>query len=602
MRHNRFTISVAALLAASMAFPLMAQNLPRGTYAAAVPAPAQPAAPVAPTPVPSQVPGIPRPPTPGPQAQKPEEQMRVVADPATNSLIVYGTAQEFQNIKNILKELDAVPRQVLLDVLIAEVTLKEGESLGVDYEILKKDQVTIFGQTFGSRGAVRTLGEAFFPKGGVFGSGLSAIVGGNTVSALINALATDSRVKVLSSPSVLATDNRPARIQVGSEEPMPTGSLATPISTGTGGVVPGTTTSFATSTTVQYRNTGRIVTIIPQVNSQGLVNLQILAEVSQRGAQVFVGQDSFPAFDTRQAETTAVVQDGDTLAIGGIIADNRKRDRSGIPYLMNIPVIGRFFGSTSDTVERTELIMLITPHVIRNREESGKITEDFKKSLSTIRNELERMSREREKLQQMPLQENPALPGPSGDRPPVPPSPSPVQSGTPATPKPVAPMRTISSQTDLSPSTVPPGSVYELRNEKNRDGALSNRATNPQPIQAPRADVQPAYALSVTAIQPKAISAPAVKTPPRATAGIVSAPRWAVQVAALAEKEDADAMALLLRNNGYDAYVITANAENRIWHRVRVGQFADIAPAKQLRESLLTTPRFKQAYVTVNPR
>ena len=601
MRHNRFTISVAALLAASMAFPLMAQNLPRGTYAAAVPAPAQPAAPVAPTPVPSQVPGIPRPPTPGPQAQKPEEQMRVVADPATNSLIVYGTAQEFQNIKNILKELDAVPRQVLLDVLIAEVTLKEGESLGVDYEILKKDQVTIFGQTFGSRGAVRTLGD-FFPKGGVFGSGLSAIVGGNTVSALINALATDSRVKVLSSPSVLATDNRPARIQVGSEEPMPTGSLATPISTGTGGVVPGTTTSFATSTTVQYRNTGRIVTIIPQVNSQGLVNLQILAEVSQRGAQVFVGQDSFPAFDTRQAETTAVVQDGDTLAIGGIIADNRKRDRSGIPYLMNIPVIGRFFGSTSDTVERTELIMLITPHVIRNREESGKITEDFKKSLSTIRNELERMSREREKLQQMPLQENPALPGPSGDRPPVPPSPSPVQSGTPATSKPVAPMRTISSQTDLSPSTVPPGSVYELRNEKNRDGALSNRATNPQPIQAPRAEVQPAYALSVTAIQPKAISAPAVKTPPRATAGIVSAPRWAVQVAALAEKEDADAMALLLRNNGYDAYVITANAENRIWHRVRVGQFADIAPAKQLRESLLTTPRFKQAYVTVNPR
>lgn len=601
MRHNRFTISVAALLAASMAFPLMAQNLPRGTYAAAVPAPAQPAAPVAPTPVPSQVPGIPRPPTPGPQAQKPEEQMRVVADPATNSLIVYGTAQEFQNIKNILKELDAVPRQVLLDVLIAEVTLKEGESLGVDYEILKKDQVTIFGQTFGSRGAVRTLGD-FFPKGGVFGSGLSAIVGGNTVSALINALATDSRVKVLSSPSVLATDNRPARIQVGSEEPMPTGSLATPISTGTGGVVPGTTTSFATSTTVQYRNTGRIVTIIPQVNSQGLVNLQILAEVSQRGAQVFVGQDSFPAFDTRQAETTAVVQDGDTLAIGGIIADNRKRDRSGIPYLMNIPVIGRFFGSTSDTVERTELIMLITPHVIRNREESGKITEDFKKSLSTIRNELERMSREREKLQQMPLQENPALPGPSGDRPPVPPSPSPVQSGTPATSKPVAPMRTIGSQTDLSPSTIPPGSVHELRNEKNRDGALSNRATNPQPIQAPRAEVQPAYALSVTAIQPKAISAPAVKTPPRATAGIVSAPRWAVQVAALAEKEDADAMALLLRNNGYDAYVITANAENRIWHRVRVGQFADIAPAKQLRESLLTTPRFKQAYVTVNPR
>jgi len=601
MRHNRFTISVAALLAGCMAFPLMAQNLPRGTFAAAVPVPGQPAAPIAPAPAPSQVPGIPRPPASGPQAQKPEEQMRVVADPATNSLIVYGTAQEFQNIKNILKDLDAVPRQVLLDVLIAEVTLKEGESLGVDYEILKKDQVTIFGQTFGSRGAVRTLGD-LFPKGGVFGGGLTGIVGGNTVSALINALASDSRIKVLSSPSVLATDNRPARIQVGSEEPMPTGSLATPISTGTGGVVPGTTTSFATSTAVQYRNTGRIVTIIPQVNSQGLVNLQILAEVSQRGANVTVGQDSFPAFDTRQAETTAVVQDGDTLAIGGIIADNRKRDRSGIPYLMDIPVIGRLFGSTSDTTDRTELIMLITPHVIRNREESGQVTADFKKSLSTIRNELERMSREREKLQQLPLEQTPTLPGPSGDRPPIPPSPAPVQSGVPAAPKSVAPMRTISSPSDSSRSSVRSGGVDQLGNDGSRDSAISSRATSPQPMQVPRADLKPAYALSVAAVQPKAVSTPTVAKPPKVSAGNISPAKWAVQVASIAEKKDADAMALLLRNNGYDAYVMTAHAENKIWHRVRVGQFADIGAAKQLRQSLITTPQFKDAYLAVNPR
>ncbi|MGN6718484.1 MAG: secretin N-terminal domain-containing protein, partial [Candidatus Binatia bacterium] len=87
--------------------------------------------------------------------------MRIVADPATNSLVVFGTAQEFQNLKNILRDLDAVPRQVLLDVFIAEVTLKEHESLGVDYQILTKDRVTIFGQTFGSRGALRTLGQLF---------------------------------------------------------------------------------------------------------------------------------------------------------------------------------------------------------------------------------------------------------------------------------------------------------------------------------------------------------------------------------------------------------------------------------------------------------
>src|SRR5262249_32320186 len=148
----------------------------------------------------------------------------------------------------------------------------------------------------------------------------SGIFGGNTVRALVNALMTDSRVKILSAPSVLASDNRAARIQVGSQQPVATGSVATPITTGTTAG-----TGFATSSTIQYQNTGRIVTIIPQVNSQGLVNLQILAEVSaiNTTATVQLGTSgSFPSFDIRQAETTAVVQDGDSLAIGGIIADN----------------------------------------------------------------------------------------------------------------------------------------------------------------------------------------------------------------------------------------------------------------------------------------
>ena len=133
------------------------------------------------------------------------------------------------------------------------------------------------------------------------------------------------------------------------------------------------------------------------MNSQGLVNLQILAEVSQRGANVTVGTDSFPAFDIRQAETTAVVQNGDTLVIGGIIADNRSHDRTGIPYLMDIPVFGRFFGTTTELTRRTELIMLITPNVIRNREESRATTEEFKNKVLGIRNELERLRRDQER-------------------------------------------------------------------------------------------------------------------------------------------------------------------------------------------------------------
>src|SRR5262245_41391765 len=312
-----------------------------GAFAAAATPPQPP--PAAITPPPTVVPPRPSAPPSQQPGAKPEEQLRIVADPATNSLIVYSTAQEFQNIRNILKELDIMPRQVLLDVMAAEVTLTGTQSLGIEYEILaKKNGVSIFNQTFPSQGAIRTgtLGlpsvlapvvnpvTEFLP----FPSGLSAIIGNNDLKVFINALMTDGRVKVLSSQSVLATDNRPARIQVGSEEPIPTGTINAAVGN----------PNVSSSTTIQYRSTGRIVTIIPQVNSQGLVNLQILAEFSQRGVPVIIGTESFPSFDTRNAETTAVVQDGETLVLGGIIAEHKTQDRRGVPYLMDIPVLGRF--------------------------------------------------------------------------------------------------------------------------------------------------------------------------------------------------------------------------------------------------------------------
>jgi general secretion pathway protein D len=362
---------------------------PLGAFAVA-PAPGQPPA-AAPT-------------TPTPTVARPQEQLRIVPDPSTNSLIIYGTAQEFQNIKNILKELDMIPRQVLLDVLVAEVTLAENEKFGLEYEILRKGgDVRIFNREFGSRASILTGLAGPAAAAGPGPQVLSAVIGTQDVRSFINVLMADSRVKVLSSPSVLATDNRPARIQVGTEEPIPTGTVQSPVSGGT----------ITSSTTIQYRNTGRILTIIPQVNTQGLVHLQIKAEVSQRGPDVRVGQDSFPSFDTRDAETTAVVQDGETLAIGGIIADRKSRSRTGIPYLMDIPVIGRFFGTTTDEIDRTELIMLITPRVIRNREEAKSVTDEFREKLSTVTREIERMRKERTRAQeeQNPIPQKPASPG-----------------------------------------------------------------------------------------------------------------------------------------------------------------------------------------------
>ena len=301
------------------------------------------------------------------------ELVRIVPDPATNSLIIFGTAQEFQNIRNILKEIDIVPRQVLMDVMIAEVTLTDDLRFGVEYQMLRDPDVEIFGRDFDQHVSILSGLPGALP-GGAGPQALSMIIGtGDDIRGFINARREDSRVKVLSSPTILATDNQPARIQVGTEEPIATGTVTSPVSTG-----------VTSSTTIQYRNTGRILTIIPQVNAQGLVHLQVKTEVSQRGASVTVGQDSFPSFDTRDAETTAVVQDGETLAIGGIITDTVTRGRVGFPFLMDIPVFGRFFGTTTDDVDRTELIILITPHVIRNKEEARTITEEFKSILGHV--------------------------------------------------------------------------------------------------------------------------------------------------------------------------------------------------------------------------
>lgn len=577
-------ILVCLFIVASLA---SAQNQPRNGGFAAVPAPAQPSAPgaVAPQPTTPLPPGVARPTTPTQATPQQQEQLRIVADPATNSLIIYGTAQEFQNIKNILKDLDAIPRQVLLDVLIAEITHTDNESLGVDYEILRRNPQSIFGQRFPSAGAIRSLGSVLFPNTtNGYGAGVTGIFGGDDLRAIVNALQADSRVKILSSPSVLATDNRPARIQVGSEEPVATGTITAAVGT------------VGSSTTISYRNTGRIVTIIPQVNSLGLVNLQILAEVSQRGTSVRVGNvgDEFPSFDTRQAETTAVVQDGDTLAIGGIIAENVIKDRSGIPYLMDIPVVGRFFGTNSDTVRRTELVMLITPHVIRNRDESRSVTYDFKNSMESIRNELERIARDQAKLVPKPSpQAQPPMPEPNVIEPVPQPAPSSVVPRQGAS----VPSTALFAGGSVMPDQAQAGTTVLM------EGRVEEPAANfPAPginrdVAAPKPQ---GFALSLAPVAVKPPVAIAVAKPATGKTANRQSHIWAVQVAATAENKDAESLAARLRKLGHEAYVLTTQVADKIWHRVRIGKFENQTDAQELRKALANGKEFRQAYVALN--
>src|SRR5262249_22789297 len=182
----------------------------------------------------------------------------------------------------------------------------------------------------------------------------------------INALNKVTRVKMLSAPHIIAADNREAHILVGQSVPILT-STSTAVLTGTAGTV---------ANSIQYRDTGKILTVLPQVNSKGLVNLQVRQEVSDVAQQSF-GTTNSPSFTTREAETTMVVQDGSTVIIGGIIDDAISGVRTGVPYLMDVPVLGRFFRQDSDTTTRTELLITITPYVIHNREEARDVTDDF---------------------------------------------------------------------------------------------------------------------------------------------------------------------------------------------------------------------------------
>jgi general secretion pathway protein D len=321
--------------------------------------------------------------------------VRIVADEVTNSLITLATKRDYQLILDVVRRIDVVPRQVLLEVTIAEVMLTKDLQFGIQWALAEGNLKTsnpannkqgdIFlnrgGSEFpGSHGIGGFLGDAArVPASGAF----AVITDRKNFQIFINALAARTDVKMLSAPHILAADNREAHILVGQSIPILT-STASAVLTGTAG---------STVNSIQYRDTGKILTVLPQVNSKGLVNLQIRQEVSAVAAASF-GSTNSPSFSTREAETTLVVQDGNTVLIGGIIDDQINRTESGVPYLMDVPVLGRFFRSDDDQVQRTELLITITPYVVLNREQAVEVTDDFSSRIHGLQ-ELRRQMAER---------------------------------------------------------------------------------------------------------------------------------------------------------------------------------------------------------------
>jgi general secretion pathway protein D len=290
--------------------------------------------------------------------------VRIIADEITNSLIIQTTPQEWAEIERTLQQLDLLPRQVLIDAQIYEVTLNDSLSVGLS-AILQRSGTLANPQTTASfAGAPPSLAAQTF----TFVGRTRELV------AFLNASENRSRVRTLSAPSVLVKDNTVADFQVGAEVPIPTTSSITPVQSGG-------TNLFAQ--TISFRPTGVIMRVRPQINDSGTLTLEISQEVSQASANTTSGVVA-PVIGKTSVNSTIVIQDSQTIAIGGFMRESKELARSRLPLLGRIPIAGVLFGTTNNSNTRTELIVLITPHVLRTREEAEVSTEELKSKLQEV--------------------------------------------------------------------------------------------------------------------------------------------------------------------------------------------------------------------------
>ncbi len=303
-----------------------------------------------------------------------KSKVRVIADEPNNSLLIMATNREYQQILSALRQMDVVPLQVLVDVTIAEVTLGDSLKYGVEWYVKNR----INRERFDGYG-ISTLD--FTPQGPTWQPGFSYVLQGlgGDVRAVLNVLAEESNLSVLSSPSLLVLNNQEARIQVGDEVPITTQQQQA----ATGGPLPNNTPNIINS--IQYRETGVLLTVKPRVNVSGLVTMDVKQEVSRVPQGDFQNKNELtPRIQTRKINSTVSVQSGDTIILGGLIRDNRDRTESGIPFLYKIPVVGAAFGTKGDTQQRTELLVLITPRAILDRNTGLQVTEEFRRKLNSL--------------------------------------------------------------------------------------------------------------------------------------------------------------------------------------------------------------------------
>ena len=296
--------------------------------------------------------------------------LRVVADEINNAVLVYGSKSEYEKIEITLKRLDVPPTQVLIEASIIEVTLTDELQYGLQWVFSDKAR--------GSAGLTGTglLSSVANVVGGIALGGTPALGGFSytlrnslgDVRAVLNALADKSLVKVISSPSLMVLDNHTASIAVGNQQPVRVGETVT-----TGGNI---------TTNIQYKDTGVSLSVTPSVNAGNMVTMLLNQAVTDVGqVDQATGQR---AFLQRQFSSKVAVRSGETLVLGGLIRDNTTTGKTGLPLLQDIPIFGSLFGTNSKNTNRTELLVVITPRVVRSEQDVRQVSQDLKDRMKTL--------------------------------------------------------------------------------------------------------------------------------------------------------------------------------------------------------------------------
>ena len=301
--------------------------------------------------------------------------LRIMADQKNNAIIVQASPHDYELVKRTIAQLDVLPRQVLIDAKIYSVQLTGDLSLGISYYLNQKSQLPgpLPLNTNGSFSA----GQA---AGSLLASTFAILSQTRGLQMFLTATDQKSRVRMLSAPSILVTDNTSARIQVGASVPVPIGSALTPIQAGGSSI-------FAQ--TIQYQDTGVILTVTPHVNASGVVSLTLTQEVSSAIPNA-TSQIVAPVINKSSFQTSVVLADGEPLAVGGIITTTYSLSKDRIPGLGEIPYVGALFGTTTRKTDRNEIVLLLTPHVLQSLPQAATQSQGFIDRMRETKQEIDK--------------------------------------------------------------------------------------------------------------------------------------------------------------------------------------------------------------------